>query len=84
MQTAPLGPWMALIFLMADGQNTIEEIHSHLAKQYRGNIPSDYKRTVDSVLKRLLESKVIGLSEKKCRFRHIYLHPMMLKTRKNR
>ena len=42
--------------------HTIEQLHQYLIQQYRGNVPSDYKRTVDSVINRL-ESEVIGLSE---------------------
>jgi hypothetical protein len=54
---------MSLIFLMADGKHTLEQLHQHLAKQYKGNIPNDFKPTIESVITRLLESEVVGLSE---------------------
>lgn len=64
IKTSPLEPWMSLVFLLADGLHTIEQLHEHIANLYKGNVPTDYKRTIDSVIKRLLESEVIGTSEK--------------------
>lgn len=63
VQTSPLEPWMSLIFLMADGMHTIEQLHQQLIQQYQGNVPSDYKRTIESVITRSLEAEIIGLSE---------------------
>lgn len=65
IKTSPLEPWMSLIFLMADGMHTIEQLHQHLLKQYGPDVPNDYLKTVDSVFNRLLESKVVGLSDAK-------------------
>ena len=33
IKTSLLEPWMSLIFLMADGLHTIEQLHQHLIKQ---------------------------------------------------
>ena len=63
IQTNPLEPWMSLIFLMADGLHTIDQLHKHLFLQYNGKAPNDYKKTVESVVNRLVEAEVIGLSE---------------------
>jgi len=64
IQTTPLEPWMSLVFLMADGEHTIEQLYQQLTRQYKGNAPSDFETTVESVINRLIETDAIGLSEK--------------------
>lgn len=63
IETSPMEPWMSLVFLMADGVHTVEQMHQNLTLRYQGNIPSDYQKTVNSVLNRLLESEAIGLCD---------------------
>lgn len=63
-KTTPLDPWMSLVFLMADGEHTLGQLYQQLEKQYKGNIPSGFEKTVESVVNRLMESQAVGLSEK--------------------
>lgn len=58
-------PWFGIVFQLADGQHTIEELYNLLAQKYTGGAPEDLLRTITSVIERLTESKLIMLSDVK-------------------
>ncbi len=60
-RTITLEPWLATVFLLADGQHTVKELISHLRSQYRESPPAELERTVLSVVERLVESGTVRL-----------------------
>ena len=60
-----LEPWFGVIFQLADGQHTVEELYNLLAQKYTDGAPEDLLRTIISVIERLSETKLIMLSDVK-------------------
>lgn len=60
--TQPLEPWLGRVFLLADGSHTVQQLIDLLIGHYGGNPPPTLAKTVDSVIERLHDSKVIALS----------------------
>ena len=60
-----LEAWFGVVFQLADGQHTIEQLHKFVATQYSVNPPSSLKQTLDSVVERLIGSKLIVLADEK-------------------
>ncbi|MDX2361437.1 MAG: hypothetical protein QNK23_11570 [Crocinitomicaceae bacterium] len=60
-----LEPWFGIVFSLADGQTTIEEMHNRLGESYTAGPPSDLMRTLLSVIERLVEAKLIVLTDVK-------------------
>ena len=60
-----LDPWFGMVIQLADGQHTIEQFYMFMNSQYNGNTPPNLEDTLKSVIKRLIESKFIILTEKK-------------------
>jgi len=62
-ETVKLEPWLATVFLLADGQHTVNDLILHLRGQYGGNVPVELERTILSVVGRLVESGTVQLSD---------------------
>ena len=52
-----------MVLQLADGKHTIAELHQYMVSQYNGNPPDNLKETLNSVIERLVESKLIVLTE---------------------
>ena len=62
--TSPaLDPWPAKVYLLADGQHTVQELIEFASKQYQGQPPANLLLTLESVIGRLLESEIIKLTD---------------------
>jgi ABC-type transport system substrate-binding protein len=59
-----LEPWFAVVISLADGKHTLQELLDYLAASYHGAAPPDLEKTVDSVIERLGEGKLIQTSDK--------------------
>lgn len=59
-----LEPWFGMVFQLADGQHTIEQMVQYMSTQYNGNPPENLADTITSVVQRLVETKLIILTEK--------------------
>ena len=62
-ETVKLEPWLATVFMLADGQHTIEELISYLRAHYGDSPPEDLERTLLSVVERLVESSTVQLNK---------------------
>lgn len=62
-ETVKLEPWLATVFLLADGQHTIDELIHYMRSQYGEQPPEELERTILSVVERLVESSTVQLSE---------------------
>ncbi len=60
-----LESWFGLVMQLADGQHTIQQMIEFMASQYNGNPPGNLDETIDSVVKRLADSKLIVLANEK-------------------
>ncbi len=61
--TEALEPWLARVFVLADGTHTIQELIDFTGRQYGDNPPPSLEATIESVIERLHESKVIAFSD---------------------
>lgn len=61
-RTTPLEPWFGLVIQLADGQHTLDELMQLLTQRYQGNPPDNLEETVSSVIERLVEGKLLALS----------------------
>jgi len=59
-----LEPWFGVVVQLADGQHTIYELFSLLSEKYKGDPPADLKKTIHSVIERLVKSNLIMLTDK--------------------
>ncbi len=59
-----LEPWFAIVFQLADGQHTLEQLYQYIAMQYNGNTPQNLSDTLKSVVDRMIEGKLIVLTKK--------------------
>ncbi|MBC8520320.1 MAG: PqqD family peptide modification chaperone [Gammaproteobacteria bacterium] len=62
-QTVSLEPWLATVFMLADGQHTVGELIGHLRGQYMEQPPAELERTILSVVERLVDSGTVRLNE---------------------
>tara|TARA_R110001592_G_scaffold363321_1_gene683783 strand:- start:50494 stop:50865 length:372 start_codon:yes stop_codon:yes gene_type:complete len=62
-QTSPLDDWMGIVFSLADGNHTIQELIDYMRVQYP-QAPANLEETLHSVIERLQEGKIIQLSDK--------------------
>lgn len=60
-----LEPWFGIVFQLADGQHTVDELYNLLAQKYTAGAPQDLLRTITSVVERMAESKLIVLTDVK-------------------
>ena len=60
-----LEPWPGIVFQLADGQHTVEEMFNLLAQKYEGPPPQDLKKTIISVVERLAGMMLIVITDKK-------------------
>lgn len=66
-KTIPLEAWLGVVVSLADGQHTIGELVEYLGGRYQDEPPEELKRTIESVIDRLVESEVIRLSDEPVR-----------------
>ncbi len=58
-----LEPWLGRVFLLADGSHTVQELIDFVGRQYAGGPPPSLARTLDSVIERLDQSRIIRFSD---------------------
>ncbi len=61
--STPLDAWLGRVVALADGQHTIQQLIDYLESQYPDGAPENLADTVGSVIKRLIETHVIHLSD---------------------
>ncbi len=61
-RVTPLEEWLGIVFSLADGQHTIQQMIDYMSKQYR-EAPVNLEETLHSVVERLEEGKIIQLSK---------------------
>jgi len=61
-KTTELEEWMGIVISLADGKHTLKELVDFMRSQYQHS-PEGLEDTLTSVIERLLEGKMIKLSE---------------------
>lgn len=61
-QTTPLDDWLGTVVSLADGSHTIGELIDYMSSQYP-QPPANLEKTLHSVIERLLDGKLVQLSE---------------------
>ncbi len=56
-------PWLGLVVTLADGQHTIQELISYASQHYANGPPGGLDSTIESAVKRLLETGIVRLSD---------------------
>lgn len=59
----PLDEWMGTILSLADGEHSIQEMLNYMRARY-SEPPENLEQTIHSVLERLINGKLIQLSDK--------------------
>jgi hypothetical protein len=59
-----LDPWFAMVLQLADGQHTVEQLMQFMATQYNGMPPENLTKTLESVIERMADTRLIMLTEK--------------------
>jgi len=62
-ESTKLEEWFGVVISLADGKHTLQELTDFMRQQYQ-KAPSSLEDTLESVIERLLEGKMIKLSEK--------------------
>lgn len=61
-ETTELEDWLGVVVSLADGAHTLQQLIDFMSRQYQ-QTPERLEDTLDSVVERLLESKMIKLSD---------------------
>ncbi len=61
-ETTALEEWLGKVVSLADGKHTLNELTDYISSQYQ-QVPESLSDTLESVVERLLEGKMIKLSE---------------------
>lgn len=62
-ESTKLEEWFGVVISLADGKHTLQELTDFMTKQYQQK-PERLDDTLESVIERLVESKMLKLSEK--------------------
>ena len=62
-ESTELEEWFGVVISLADGKHTLEELTAFMRQQYK-QIPTSLEDTLESVIERLIEGKMVKLSEK--------------------
>lgn len=62
-ESTKLEEWFGVVISLADGKHTLQELTDFMSKQYQQK-PESLDDTLESVIERLTESKMLKLSEK--------------------
>ncbi|MGL1956827.1 MAG: hypothetical protein OCD00_05860 [Colwellia sp.] len=62
-ESTKLEEWFGVVLSLADGKHTLQELTAFMAKQYQQK-PERLDDTLESVIERLIESKMLKLAEK--------------------
>ena len=62
-ETTPLDDWLAVVISLADGAHNIQELIDYLSAHYPGQAPEELEKTIDSVIDRLKDGKLLGFSD---------------------
>ncbi len=73
--TSELEEWFGVVISLADGQHTLQELMDYMAKQYT-QAPSNLEETLNSVIERLVEGKLIKLSSTKVQLPYYLANPI--------
>ena len=61
-QVTPLDDWLGTVVSLADGHHSIAQLIDYVGSQYTES-PANLQETLHSVIERLVEGKLIGLSD---------------------
>jgi hypothetical protein len=74
-QTTELEDWMGIVISLADGEHTLGELVNYMASQYQ-QVPEKLEETLESVVERLVEGKLLRLSENKVQLPYYLAAPI--------
>lgn len=62
LETTALEQWLGVVISLADGKHTLSQLLDYVSSQYQ-QVPPNLEDTIESVIERLTESKMLQLSE---------------------
>ncbi len=74
-QTSELEEWFGVVISLADGLHTIQELVDYMANQYEAS-PENLDETISSVIERLVDGKMIQLSDNKVELPYYLASPI--------
>jgi hypothetical protein len=73
--TSDLEEWFGVVISLADGQHTLQELMDYMSKQYQ-QAPANLQDTLNSVIERLVDGKLVKLSEQKIKLPYYLASPI--------
>jgi len=61
--TTDIEDWLGIVVSLADGQHTLQQLIDYMAAQYPASAPTELAKTIESVVERLIEGKMIQLTD---------------------
>ncbi len=62
-ESSPIDGWLGVVLSLADGKHSVQELVDFMGRQYPGQPPADMEKTIESVLERLVDGKLVNLTE---------------------
>ncbi|MGK0442079.1 MAG: hypothetical protein ACJA0N_001886 [Pseudohongiellaceae bacterium] len=75
-KVSPLEPWFGVIYQLADGRHTLAELVQCMTNRYPVNPPAELEKTLDSVVERLTDGKLLILSDEPAELAYYLSHPI--------
>ncbi len=67
--------WMGIIISLADGAHTLQDLIDFMKSQYQ-QVPDSLEETIESVVERLIEGKMLVLSDKPVKLPYYLAEPI--------
>ncbi|MBQ0756411.1 MAG: hypothetical protein KBT66_00130 [Amphritea sp.] len=61
--TTDIEDWLGIVVSLADGQHTLQQLIDYMTVQYPASAPTELVKTIESVIDRLIEGKMIQLTD---------------------
>ncbi len=61
--TTDIEDWLGIVVSLADGQHTLQQLIDYMTVQYPASVPTELVKTIESVIDRLIEGKMIQLTD---------------------
>ena len=71
----PLDDWLGTVVSLADGHHSIQQLIDYMGTQYPQS-PANLEQTLHSVIERLVEGKLIGLSDSAVKLPYYLAQPI--------
>jgi len=76
--TTELEDWLGIVISLADGKHTLQQLIDYMAAQYPASVPTDFEKTIESVVERLTEGNMVKLTDEPVELPYYLSEPIEL------